>query len=282
LWCVLTIEGNVLNYTTIRPIGVTALITPWNHPLLITIKKLAPALATGNSIIIKPSEKAPISIQHLVSAILPASGLPLGTVQCVLGAADVARSLVANEHISRIDFTGGTATGRKLAAQAGERLVPITAELGGKTAVLVCEDADLESAVDGVLAAAFIASGQTCVTGSRVIIQESVYEEVVARLVERVGELRVGRPWEMETEIGAVIDRAAVERCQRFVETARKEGAKVLIGGESTQVDGRVQKTKPPAHLSSLTTGRGISSNRRYWEIVSRPIHPFEMRFSVQ
>jgi phenylacetaldehyde dehydrogenase len=220
--------------------GVVALITPWNHPLLITIKKLAPALAAGNSIIIKPSEKAPLSIQHLVRTVLPAAGLPAGTVQVVLGAGDVGRAVAAHEHVARIDFTGGTATGRKLAALAGERLVPITAELGGKTAVVVCEDADLEGAVEGVLAAGFIASGQTCVTGSRVIVQERVYDKVVSRLVERVGELKLGRPWEEDTQVGAVIDESAVKRCEWFVDTARKEGAKVLLGGEATRVDGKV------------------------------------------
>lgn len=236
-------EGNVLNYTTTRPIGVVALITPWNHPLLITIKKLAPALAAGNSVIIKPSEKAPLSVQHLISTILPQSGLPLGTVHVLLGAGDIARALVQNQHISRIDFTGGTATGRKLASLAGERLVPITAELGGKTAVLVCEDADIDSAVEGILTAGFIASGQTCVTGSRVIIQDGVYEEVVEKLVQRARLLRVGRPWEEETDIGTVIDDAAVRRCEWFVETARSEGANVLLGGESTRVDGRVKSS---------------------------------------
>jgi phenylacetaldehyde dehydrogenase len=230
-----------LNYTTTRPIGVVALITPWNHPLLITIKKLAPALAAGNSIIIKPSEKAPLSVQHLISTLLPQAGLPPGTVQVLLGDSAVAQTILHNPHIQRLDFTGGTETGRILAAAAGQRLIPITAELGGKTAVLVCEDCDVEMTVEGVLAAGFIASGQTCVTGSRVIVQEGVYDEVVERLVRRVGELKVGRPWEMETDIGAVIDAKAVERCEWFVETARKEGAKVLVGGEAVKVDGKVR-----------------------------------------
>src|SRR5271170_3696925 len=128
--------------------GVIALITPWNHPLLITIKKLAPALAAGNSIIIKPSEKAPLSVQYLVSNILSEAGLPAGTVQVLLGDGQTAQTIVHNEYIQRIDFTGGTKTGRILASLAGGRLIPITAELGGKTAVLVCEDCEIESAVE--------------------------------------------------------------------------------------------------------------------------------------
>src|SRR5271170_1396165 len=201
--------------------GVIALITPWNHPLLITIKKLAPALAAGNSIIIKPSEKAPLSVQHLISTLLPQAGLPPGTVQVLLGDSTVAQTILHNPHIQRLDFTGGTETGRILAAAAGQRLIPITAELGGKTAVLVCEDCEIESAVEGVLAAGFIASGQTCVTGSRVVIQEGIYDEFVEKLVKRTKELKVGRPWDMETQIGAVIDSAAVERCHQFMKTAR-------------------------------------------------------------
>jgi len=217
-----------------------ALITPWNHPLLITIKKLAPALAAGNSVIIKPSEKAPLSVSYLVSHILSSAGVPPGTVQVLLGAAETAQSIVRDSRIQRIDFTGGTPTGRILASIAGERLIPITAELGGKTAVLVCEDCEIEDAVEGVLAAGFIASGQTCVTGSRVIVQEGIYDLFVERLIRRTGQLKVGRPWEVETQIGAVIDGAAVERCRWFVETARKEGATVLSGGESVKIDGKV------------------------------------------
>ena len=220
--------------------GVVALITPWNLPLLITIKKLAPALAAGNSIIIKPSEKAPMSVQYLVSNILSEAGLPLGTVQVLIGDGKTGSQIASHPQIARIDFTGGTNTGRHLASVAGKRLVPITAELGGKTAMLICGDCDVEGAVQGVLAGGFIASGQTCVTGSRVIVEDSIYERFVERLMERTGELRIGRPWEMETQIGAVIDEEAVKRCQRYVATAKKEGATVLAGGKAVQVDGRV------------------------------------------
>ena len=229
-----------MNYTTIRPLGVIALITPWNHPLLITIKKLAPALAAGNSIIIKPSGKAPLSIQYLVSQILAEANVPAGTVQVLLGAGETAQTIVRDERIQRIDFTGSTNTGKLLASLAGQRLIPITAELGGKTAVLVMNDCDIDNTIEGVLAAGFIASGQTCVTGSRVIIEERIYEEFVEKLVKRVLELKVGRPWEFDTQIGAVIDSNAVERCQCFVQSARKEGAKVLVGGESIKIDEKV------------------------------------------
>jgi acyl-CoA reductase-like NAD-dependent aldehyde dehydrogenase len=208
--------------------------------LLITIKKLAPTLAAGNAIIIKPSEKAPLSVQYLISHILCQAGVPPGTVQVILGNADTAQSIIKDERIQRIDFTGGTKTGRILASMAGQRLIPITAELGGKTAVVVCDDCDVDGAVEGVLAAGFIASGQTCVTGSRVIIQDAIYDEFVDKLIRRTGELKMGRPWEIETQIGAVIDSAAVERCQWFMETAREQGANVLIGGEAVKVDGKV------------------------------------------
>src|SRR5947207_10193457 len=117
--------------------GVVALITPWNHPLLITIKKLAPALAAGNSVILKPSEKAPLSVQHLVQSILPRAGLPNGIVQVLIGAGDVAQQVVRNRHIARVDFTGGTVAGKQLCSIAGGNLVPVTAELGGKSAVCV-------------------------------------------------------------------------------------------------------------------------------------------------
>jgi acyl-CoA reductase-like NAD-dependent aldehyde dehydrogenase len=220
-----------LNYTNIRPLGVVALITPWNHPLLITIKKLAPALAAGNSVIIKPSEKAPLSVQYLVSNILAKAGLPLGTVQVLLGNGDTATNIIQNDKIQRIDFTGGTQAGRNVTKIAGERLIPITAELGGKTAVLICDDCDIDQVVEGVLTAGFIASGQTCITGSRIIIHTSIYDVFVKKLVERTGQLKVGLPWDEETQIGPLIDSAALDRCDKFMDQARKDGSSCLVGG---------------------------------------------------
>lgn len=240
---VLPFKGNVLNYTRLQPLGVVALITPWNHPLLITIKKLAPALAAGNSVVIKPSEKAPFSVQYLVSNILSEAGVPPGTVQVLVGDGETGSQIASHNKVARIDFTGGTNTGRQLASLAGRRLIPVTAELGGKTAMLICGDCDVEMAVQGVLAGGFIASGQTCVTGSRVIVENSIYEAFVERLVERTEELRIGRPWEVKTQIGAVIDEEAVKRCERYVATAKKEGATVLAGGIAVKVDGRVNVT---------------------------------------
>ena len=148
--------------------------------------------------------------------------------------------------------------------------MPMTAELGGKTCVLVCDDCDVEGAVEGVLAGGFIASGQTCVTGSRVIVQEGLYEEVVGALVKRTEELKVGRPWEGDTDIGAVIDGKAVKRCQWFVDTAKKEGAKVLVGGEATEVDGKVclsccRKLRLGTFLSANVVGR-LSSDTHVCE----------------
>jgi (Z)-2-((N-methylformamido)methylene)-5-hydroxybutyrolactone dehydrogenase len=116
----------------------------------------------------------------------------------------------------------------------------MTAELGGKSAMVICADCDVERAVEGVLAGGFIASGQTCVTGSRIIVQEEIYEPFVERLVQRTGELKIGRPWEFETQIGAVIDAEAVRRCERYISTAEKEGARILAGGKAVQVDGKV------------------------------------------
>jgi acyl-CoA reductase-like NAD-dependent aldehyde dehydrogenase len=245
-------QGNVLNYTTRQAMGVVALITPWNHPLLITIKKLAPALAAGNSIILKPSEKAPLSVQYLVQSILPRAALPPGTVQVLIGGADVAQQVVSDERIARVDFTGGTRAGKILAGIAGTNLVPVTAELGGKSAVCVLPQVNVNDVVEGILAAGFIASGQTCVTGSRVIIHKDVYDEVLERLVLRTGELKVGLPWESETQIGALINEEAVERCELFVRVAKEEGARILTGGERTSVNHAVRTLSSTADIGIL------------------------------
>jgi phenylacetaldehyde dehydrogenase len=228
----------VLNYTKIQPLGVVALITPWNHPLLITIKKLAPALAAGNSVIIKPSEKAPLSVQYLVSNILAEAGVPLGTVQVLVGNAATVTNIISHPDIQRVDFTGGTEAGSAVAEIAGKHLKPVTLELGGKTAVLICDDCDIERGVEGVLTAGFIASGQTCVTGSRIIIHEAIYDEFVQRLVQRTRDLRVGLPWEEDTQIGPLIDAAAVDRCDAIMRQTHRDGSGTrLVGGMAGNPD---------------------------------------------
>ncbi|MEZ5925291.1 MAG: aldehyde dehydrogenase family protein [Hyphomicrobiaceae bacterium] len=224
------VKGGFLTYTTYQPYGVCALLTPWNHPVLILVKKLAAALAAGNCCLIKPSELAPVSPLILADWCREA-GLPAGAVNVVTGGGATGAAVVAAPEVKRIDLTGGTATGRRVAAAAAERLVPCTLELGGKAPVIVAEDADIDEAAAGAVFAAFVAAGQTCVSGTRFIVAGPVYDRLVERLSERTKALKVGDPADPTTEMGPVISAAAQERCLEHISAAQKEGARLVAGG---------------------------------------------------
>lgn len=224
------LRGDFLAYTHYRPYGVCALLTPWNHPVLILVKKLAAALAAGNSVVVKPSELAPVS-PLLIADWATEAGIPDGVMNVVTGAAATGQYVCSHPSVRRIDLTGGTATGRKVAASAGDRLVPCTLELGGKSPVVVFDDVDLEEAVAGALFAAFVASGQTCVSGARFLVAGSIYDAFVARFAERAAALRLGPPAETTTDVGPVISAEARDRCLHHIDTAVSEGARLISGG---------------------------------------------------
>ncbi|WOP19541.1 aldehyde dehydrogenase [Raineyella sp. LH-20] len=213
------------------PIGVAGLITPWNHPLLITMKKVSVAVAAGNSVVIKPSELGPLVPLEL-ARLLEEAGVPTGVVNVVTGAgATTGRALSEHRGIDKLDVTGGTETGRVIAAEAGRRLIPVTAELGGKAPVIVFDDAPLDDAVAGALFASFIATGQTCVQGSRILVQDTAYDAFLARLLERVGGLRLGDPADTATQIGPLVSAVQRDRVASAVEQARAQGVTVAAGG---------------------------------------------------
>jgi phenylacetaldehyde dehydrogenase len=220
-----------LNVVRRVPLGVVGLITPWNHPLLITMKKVAVALAAGNSLVLKPSELGPVLPGRLVM-LLEDAGVPSGVLSFVPGLGrSTGKALTEHRGIAKLDVTGGTETGRVIAAAAGHALIPITAELGGKAPVLVFDDVDIDEAVAGALFAAFIATGQTCVQGARILVSRNIYEEFVARLVERTGNLRLGDPLDVQTQIGPLVSQAQRDKTAEAVDRARRQGGVVLAGG---------------------------------------------------
>ncbi|KAL4975206.1 aldehyde dehydrogenase family-domain-containing protein [Aspergillus desertorum] len=224
-------KGAVTNTLTRLPLGVVVLITPYNHPLLIAMKKIAAALAAGNVVIVKPSELAPLSVLKL-GALFKEAGLPDGVLQIVSGyGRETGKYLCEHPNISKIDLTGGIATYRAIAPVAALHMVPITAELGGKAPVCIFPSMDVETAVKAALFAGFIASGQTCVTGSRLLVHKDIYDSFKSLLEKRVRALRVGDPTDEKTQIGSVISAAAIERCESFVSGATAEGGTILCGG---------------------------------------------------
>ena len=223
------VKGGYVTLTHYEPLGPVALLTPWNHPVLILMKKLAAALAAGNTCVIKPSELAPVS-PLAIAVLAKQAGLPDGVINVVTGGPATGAALCAADDIHYIDLTGGTETGRKVASMAGQRLIRSTLELGGKTPVVVCADAEVDAAVAGVLFAAFVASGQTCVAGSRILVHSQIYDSFVAKIAARADQIKVGEPMDEATQMGPVISQAALERCRRFIATARAEGGRQVAG----------------------------------------------------
>ncbi|WP_147916291.1 aldehyde dehydrogenase [Ruania zhangjianzhongii] len=220
-----------LNVVRRVPLGVVGLITPWNHPLLITMKKVGVSLAAGNSLVIKPSELGPV-VPGLLVKLLEEAGVPAGVVNFVPGLGrTTGKALTEHPGLAKLDVTGGTETGRVIAASAGRSLIPVTAELGGKAPVLVFDDVDIDQAVAGALFAAFIATGQTCVQGARILVARQIYEPFVARLVERTRKLRLGDPLDLHTQVGPLVSEAQRSKTAGAVDRAREQGATVLAGG---------------------------------------------------
>ncbi|KAL9113764.1 MAG: hypothetical protein Q9227_002209 [Pyrenula ochraceoflavens] len=232
-------KGPVINTVTHSPLGVVAQITPWNHPLLIATKKIAAALAAGNVIIVKPSEMAPLSVLRL-GKIFQEAGLPDGTLQILGGyGRDTGRYLCEDSRLAKIDLTGGIGTYKAISTLAAQNIIPITAELGGKAPVCIFPSMDIRQAVRAALFASFIASGQTCVTGSRTLVHAEIYDEFVDMMVSKTKTLRIGDPMNDDTQIGAVISEDAVARCARFVSQAKEDGGKMLCGGGAVRIDGK-------------------------------------------
>lgn len=224
-----------LAWTTRQPVGVVGMITPWNFPVAIPSWKCFPALLAGNAMVLKPSEHAPTCAEAFVDACV-AAGIPKDLIQLVHGHAEPASALTVHPGVRAISFTGSVATGRRVAVAAmenGPRLVSL--ELGGKNAMVVLEDADLELAADGALFGAFGTAGQRCTSTSRLIVHPDVADQLVARIAERAANLTLGDPTEPGTDVGPVVHRGSGERIQAMVDKAVGDGATVVTGGRMVE-----------------------------------------------
>jgi acyl-CoA reductase-like NAD-dependent aldehyde dehydrogenase len=239
------IEGRViplerqsaLNYTLREPLGVIGVIVPWNSPTLLTLMSAAPALAAGNTIVIKPSEVTSASAFEL-ARLAEEAGFPPGVINVVTGAREAGEALVDHPMVAKIAFTGSEGAGRAIAARAGGRLASCTLELGGKSPNIVFADAPVEHAVAGVLAGIFAAAGQSCIAGSRAFVHESIYDEVADRLTTRARQIRLGDPLSDATQMGPVATSAQLQKDISMVERAVAEGAEVLCGARQAKVPG--------------------------------------------
>ena len=234
---VVPMKGPYLNYLQRFPLGVCGILPPYNHPLMILSKSLAPALATGNTVVIKPSELTPLTTIELAK-IAAEAGIPDGVINVVTGiGVEAGAPLAEHELIAKITFTGGTEVGKAVAASAARRLARATTELGGKAPVIVFEDSGLERAVAGASFAAFIAAGQTCICGSRILVEQTIYDEFVEGFAARAESIRIGDPADESTQLGPVISARQQERVLSYAQIGVSEGARLVTGGGRPSVD---------------------------------------------
>jgi acyl-CoA reductase-like NAD-dependent aldehyde dehydrogenase len=226
------------NMSVRQPIGVVGVITPWNFPIAIPSWKILPALVCGNTVVFKPATDTPALGERFVELLVEA-GIPSGVVNVVHGGGgEVGNAIVTHSDVPVITLTGSRETGVAVTKAAADRLKHVHLELGGKNAIIVLDDADLDLAVEGIVWSAFGTSGQRCTAASRVIAHEGVYDELVSRLVRAAEQLRLGAGWEEDTDVGPVINRAALDKIHSYTEVGRDEGAKLLTGGEIASGNG--------------------------------------------
>ena len=256
---VVPMSGEYHSYTSRFPLGVVATLSSFNHPLMIASKSVAPALATGNSVVLKPSEQTPLTAL-LIGRLALEAGLPPGVLNVVPGLGPVTGATLA-EHpeVDKVVFTGGTEVGRAISVATAKRFAKSTVELGGKTPVLVFEDIPVPVAARGAAFGGFIGAGQTCIAGTRILVQESIYDEFVAALVEQTERIRIGDPSQPKTQLGPVISERARRRILDYVEIGRSEGATVATGGAVHDIPGLDGYFVAPTVLSGVTNDMRVA-----------------------
>ncbi|MEH7358123.1 aldehyde dehydrogenase family protein [Priestia megaterium] len=252
-----------------EPIGVCGLIVPWNYPLLMSVWKIAPALAAGNTIVFKPSEVTPVTPTKLFE-ILESVGLPKGVANLVMGAGDtVGNTLIQDKRVDKISFTGGTVTGKHIMRQAAENVTKVSLELGGKSPNIIFADADFETAVDYALFGIFAGSGQICAAGSRILVEESIAERFIERFAERAQKIKVGNGMDQEIEMGPLVSEEHMKKVLKYIEIGKQEGARLVCGGNRINSSGLEKGFfVEPTVFSSVTSNMKIVQDEIFGPVV--------------
>jgi acyl-CoA reductase-like NAD-dependent aldehyde dehydrogenase len=266
-----SIGGAQLYYSLREPVGVCAQIVPWNYPVMMAAWKLAPALAAGCTVVLKPDPATPLTALRLAELAVEV-GVPPGVVNVVPGEGPTTGAyLVAHPGIDKVAFTGSTATGSEVMRLAASPIKRISLELGGKSPNLVFADADLEDAIPSSVYAIYYSAGQSCDARSRVLVEKPLYDDFVSRFVDVAGRLKVGDPLDAETQMGSLISQAHRDKVHGFVETGREEGAEVVTGGEVTDGDGAFY---PPTVLAGVENRMAVAQEEIFGPVVT--VIPFE------
>ena len=254
-----------------KPIGTVGLITPWNLPLYLLSWKVAPALLMGNTIVAKPSEMTPLTA-NLLCEVASDVGLPSGVLNVVHGyGPEVGQAILEHPSIRAISFTGGTATGRHVAATAAPMFKKLSLELGGKNATIILDDADLDAAVEGAVRAGFTNGGQVCLCGSRILVHQSIADQFTTKLVDSVNGMICGSPEDASTQIGALISMDHLQKVESYIELGLEEGGTVLTGG-TRSMTGQVGPTQDGAFLRPTIIDGLAPSARTSTEEIFGPV----------
>ena len=268
-------KPGIFNFTRYEPLGVIGMITAWNSPLLLLAWKLAPALAAGNTAVIKPSEYTSASTLEFMKLVEEA-GFPAGVVNTVTGfGQDVGAPLVAHRHVDKVAFTGSDVSGQKIYQEAAKKIMPVTLELGGKSPNIVFEDADFEAAVMGAISGIFAATGQTCIAGSRLLVQRSIHDQFVARLVEVAGAATIGDPMSVDTHVGPVTTPPQYQKILDYIAIGMAEGAQcVLGGGPYSGAGAKGQQFVQPTIFTGVSNDMRIAQEEVFGPVLS--VIPFD------
>jgi len=265
------VGGSLLFYSLKEPVGVAGQIVPWNYPLMMATWKLAPALAAGCTVVLKPDPATPLTALRLAE-LAAEVGVPEGVVNIVPADGPTTGAyLVRHPGVDKIAFTGSTKTGAEIMRLAGDPLKRVTLELGGKSPNIVFADADLADAIPSAVWSIYYSAGQSCEARSRVLVEKSIHDDFVAQFAEKAGSLKVGDPLEPETQMGSLISGAHRDRVHGFVERGREEGAEVVAGGEPTDGPGAFY---PPTVLAGVESGMTVAQEEIFGPVVT--VIPFE------
>ena len=268
-------KPGIFNFTRYEPLGVVGMITAWNSPLLLLAWKLAPALAAGNTAVVKPSEFTSASSLEFMELIKEA-GIPNGVVNCITGMGiEVGQPMVDHPDLAKVAFTGSDVAGQKIYESAARKIMPVTLELGGKSPNIVFEDADFEAAVMGAISGIFAATGQTCIAGSRLLVQRSIHDEFVKRLLEVAGAAIIGDPMSPETHVGPVTTQPQYEKILHYMNVAREDGATCVLGGGPYTGEGvKGNRFVEPTIFTNVENHMRIAQEEVFGPILS--VIPFE------
>ncbi len=268
-------KPGIFNFTRYEPLGVIGMITAWNSPLLLLAWKLAPALAAGNTAVIKPSEYASASTLEFMELITEA-GIPPGVVNCISGMGlEAGAPLVDHPDVAKIAFTGSDIAGQKIYESAARKIMPVTLELGGKSPNIVFEDADFEAAVMGAISGIFAATGQTCIAGSRLLVQRSIHDAFVERLIEVAAGAKIGDPMSTDTHVGPVTTPPQYQKILDYIDVAHADGATCILGGKPYTGEGaRGSRFVEPTIFTNVTNDMRIAQEEVFGPILS--VIPFD------